>query len=297
MKVIKPITFSSATHLVSSSATESTSAWSTGATYALGANVHHAERLYQSLQAGNVGHTPASSPTWWVDLGPDNIHAMFDDQVSTATVASSSLTVELSPGYVNSLALLGLVGNELTVTVTDGDGGPVVYERTASLDGTFIFDWYMYFFEPYVQIGEWVATDIPPYSSAFITIALTSGGGNVQVGNCSLGTFYSIGSLEYGAQVGIVDYSKKVTDEFGTTSFVKRANAKTASYPLMLDKAEVAKVYRIIADLCATPAVWIGVDDDADYSVLTVFGFLKDFRETISYPTKSMCTLEIEGLI
>ena len=41
-------------------------AYAAGTTYALDAYVTSAGVVYRSLQAGNVGHTPATSPTWWV---------------------------------------------------------------------------------------------------------------------------------------------------------------------------------------------------------------------------------------
>jgi hypothetical protein len=51
-------------------------AYNAGTTYALGAQVsvfggpsNTTATMYESLQAGNTGHTPSSSPTWWVSIG------------------------------------------------------------------------------------------------------------------------------------------------------------------------------------------------------------------------------------
>ncbi len=46
----------------------------------------------------------------------------------------------------------------------------VVYSRTNGLDGTVLNDWYMYFFEPFVQKGEVVLTDLPPYNSGYLVM-------------------------------------------------------------------------------------------------------------------------------
>jgi hypothetical protein len=43
-----------------------TTAYAGGTTYALDQYVTSGGITYRSLQASNVGHTPASSPTWWV---------------------------------------------------------------------------------------------------------------------------------------------------------------------------------------------------------------------------------------
>lgn len=47
-----------------------TLAWVIGTTYAAGATVSYAANVYLSLQAGNVGQTPGSSPTYWRLLCP-----------------------------------------------------------------------------------------------------------------------------------------------------------------------------------------------------------------------------------
>jgi hypothetical protein len=174
-------------------------------------------------------------------IGPDNTHAMFDDQVSTATTRSTPLTVVLSTGLANAMALFGLVGTQVTITVTDGAAGPTVYSRTVNLDGTFIFDWYQYFFEPYVQVEEVVLTDLPPYASARMTVSV-SGSGTVAIGQLVFGNQYELGDAEYGASLGIVDYSRKETDEFGITTFVERAFSKRMNVRLMLDTVQVARV-------------------------------------------------------
>jgi len=295
MKVIKPTTFVEATHLVSTNAVETYAAYNAATTYAKGARVDYGTHIYESLVNSNTGNTPSTSPTFWVLVGPDNVHAMFDDQISTATVSTSPLTVVMTPGLMNSLALLGLVGNQVVVTITDGAGGPTVYSRTVSLDGSYVYDWYMYFFEPFTQIGEVVFTDIPPYPNARMTLTL-SGSGTVAIGQLSFGTFYELGDAEYGATAGITDYSRKDTDEFGATTFVERAFSKRMTARLMLDAMQMNKVQRVLSDIRAKPAVWIGAEGEA-YQPLVVYGFYRDFTIDVAYPTKSYCSLEIEGLI
>ena len=296
MKVIAPTTFVAATHLVSSNATEAHSTWAAGTTYAKDAFVDYGTHIYQSLVNSNTGNQPDTSPTFWVLIGPDNTHAMFDDQISTATTKSTGpLTVVLATGLANAMALFGLVGNQVTVNITDGAGGPNVYSRTISLDGTFIYDWYMYFFEPYVQIEEVVLTDLPPYASARLTMSL-SGGGAVQVGQLVFGNQYELGDAQYGASVGIIDYSRKETNEFGVTTFVQRAFSKRMTARLLLHTSQISRVQQVLARVRAKPAVWVGVPDDGRYLPLTIYGFYRDFNVEVAYPTQSFCSLEIEGL-
>jgi hypothetical protein len=296
MKVIAPTTFVAATHLVSSTATETYAAYNAGTTYAKDAFVDYGTHIYQSLVNSNTGNQPDISPTFWVLVGPDNTHAMFDDQISTATVSATPLTVVLATGLCNALALFGLVGSQVQVSITDGAGGPSIYSRTVSLDGTFIYDWYQYFFEPYLQIEELVLTDLPPYPNARMTVTL-SDPSTVQVGQLVWGTQYELGDAEHGASVGIIDYSRKDTDEFGTTTFVERNFSKRMTARLMLDTAQIARVQQVLARVRSKPSVWVGVPGDELFRPLTVYGFYRDFSIDIAYPTKSYCSLEIEGLV
>lgn len=110
-----------------------------------------------------------------------------------------------------------------------------------------------------------------------------------------MGTFYTLGDTQYGASVGIIDYSRKETDAFGVTTFVRRAYSKRMSAKLMLDNVQMNKVQRVLADLRATPCAWIGADD-VTYAPLVVYGFYKDFSIEVAYPTASYCSLEVEGL-
>ena len=295
MKVVKPTTLTAAM-LVSTDAAETYTAWNAATAYALNDIVLRTttERLYQRLVAGTTATAPESDTTNWLDIAPSNKWAMFDGEISTATTKSTSLTVVLKPGYVNSLALFGLVGSNLAVTVRDALAGNIVYTLSQDLDGTIIADWYQYFFEPVVQLAEVVLTDLPPYGDAHITVALT-GTGTVECGICLVGTFYTLGDTQYGASVGIIDYSRKVTDEFGVTTFVRRAYSKRMSAKLMLDNVQMNKVQRVLADLRATPCAWIGADD-VTYAPLVVYGFYKDFSIEVAYPTASYCSLEVEGL-
>lgn len=295
MKVVKPITLTPALQ-VSTTAVETYAEYNNATTYALNAIVTIAatQRMWQCIQGPSTGNPPATSPLYWTDIGPSNIGAMFDSEVNTQTSAALALTVVLKPGLCNSLALFGLEGQSLSVTVRNGLAGPVVYTYTRTLDGTVITDWYQYYFEPFVQLADVVLTDLPPYGDAHVTITITATG-TAKCGHVALGTFYFLGDAEYGATAGIIDYSRKNTSPSGNTSFEKRAYSKRVSLRMMLDNVQLNKVQRVLADLRATPAAWIGTDGDG-FEPLKLFGFYKDFSLDVAYPKKSYCSLEIEGL-
>jgi hypothetical protein len=296
MKVIKPITITQ-DMLVSTTATESVAAWSASTSYTVGQKALRTttQRIYQRIIAGTTSTVPELDLTNWVDVSPSNIFAMFDGERSTQTVVSSNLEVTIKPGIVNSLCLFGLEGTSLTVTIRDGSGGPVVYTLTKNLDGTIITDYYQYFFEPSVQLGTVFLTGLPPYGSAYITVSITSAS-PAKCGILMVGTSYELGSSQYGASSSIIDYSKKDTDQFGVTTFVKRAFSDRISCSLVLDNSSISKVKSILSSIRATPCAWI-TTDYAEFESLSTYGFYKDFTITIPYPSHSLCSLEIEGLI
>ena len=297
MKVIKPTTVTPAM-ILASNAVEAYAAWSAATTYAKDDIVDYGEGYWISLVNSNTNNIPSDlGSTFWAFVSPDNKHAMFDGQVSTATTSTSPLAVTIAPGIVNSLAMIGLVGSSVTISMTDAGASPPVYSRTVDLDGSIVFDWFTYFFEPFVQLGEVVLTDLPPYSNGQITMNLT-GGGDVAIGELLVGIVYELGEegMEQGASIGIIDYSRKDTDpETGVTTFTRRAFSKRMSGQFLMNNGQLNAVQRILADIRAVPSVFIG-SEAADYSPLIVYGFYRDFSIDIAYPTKSFCRIEVEGL-
>jgi hypothetical protein len=299
MKVIKPVTVTPLM-ILSSNATEAYANWSAATTYAKDAKVDYGTHYYNSLVNSNLNNIPdVVGSTFWEFIGPDNKHAMFDGQISTETTkASSPLIVTVASGIVNSIALLGLTGKSVSVVIRDGGASPPVYSRTIDLEGSIILDWYMYFFEPFEQLSEVVLTDLPPYSGAQITMTLSSGSA-VAIGEFLIGTVYALGdnSLEQGATIGIIDYSRKDTDiDTGLTTFVQRAYSKRMSGQFLIENASISGVQKILSSVRAVPSVYIGSENE-DYSSLIVYGFYRDFSIDIAYPTHSFCRIEVEGLI
>lgn len=294
MKVIKPILITDAV-LVSSNVPETEYALYAAVTnYAVGNRCIYNHVVYESVQTPNTAHQPDLFPLYWSVVGPSQRWAMFDAEISTQTSVASPLIVVIKPGYVNSLALFGLAGSTLSITVQDGLGGAVVYSATKTLDGTVIADYYQYFFEPSVQLTEVVFTDLPPYINAHITITI-AGVGQVACGILVVGTMYFLGDTQLGVSGGIIDYSRKDTSAAGVTTFKKNKYSKRMSAHLFINNGQLNKVSQVLTNLRATPCAWIGTDA-VGFELFTVFGFYRDFSIDVPYARFSYCNLEIEGL-
>ena len=296
-KVISPTVLTDAMFVSSTAPETDYAAWAAATAYTLGQKCIRNHRIYERLIAGTTATAPESDTTAWLDVGPTNQRAMFDDVVGTQTSISSPLTVVLKPGSVSGLGLLELVGRTATVTLKTETGGATAYSRTIDLDGTIINSFYDWFYQPFAQKTSVVLTDLPfhfPNSELTISIAATSG--NVACGVCKFGEVVGIGSSEYGATSGVSDYSVKTADSFGRYSITKRSYSKKMSLKVLTNKSDYERISRALANLRATPAVWIATDADG-YDPLTVYGFYKDFSIDVAYPTMHYCSLEVEGLI
>lgn len=276
-------------------------AWDAVTTWALGDQVLDAttHRIYESLQATNTNH-PVTDIAWWLDIGPTNPWAMFDEVNGTETTVPNSLTVVLEPGRVNSLAVLGLDASQITVTLVAN--AETVYSATRDLlDNSGVGDWYTYFYEPIYQQTDLTITDlidaalleIPAYGEGVLTVTFTRTGGNVSVGTLVVGLITDVGGTRYGAKVGIKDYSRKEADDFGNYTLVRRSYSKTLSATVMLAAEQVDTVTRHVARHRATNCVWIGSDQ---YGALIVYGFITDWQAVIEGPKHTVFSIEIEGM-
>lgn len=107
------------------------------------------------------------------------------------------------------------------------------------------------------------------------------------------GRSIDLGETEATPTVGIVDYSRRETDDFGMTTVVQRGFARTMSVRLIVPFDQADALQRTLASLRATPAQWIA---DERFAWLNFRGFFKDFEIDLAVPPVSYCTLTVEGL-
>lgn len=276
-------------------------AWVSSGSYSIGDRVIRTQthRVYRCKVAHSGSTTPPElDPTRWEDIAPTNRWAMFDNVVNTQSTALSSMTVTIAPGIVNGLAMIELQGREVEVVMREGVGsptGPIVYQRTVDLELSEVYDWFTYFFEPFLQRRSVVLLDLPPYGNGEITVTLT-GAGEVKMGGLIVGAVYAFGATQYNATAGIRDYSRKITNEdTGVVSLEQRKFSKRLKAKLKVPAGAVNSLQQILIDLRATPTIWVG-DDTGEYEALTVFGFYRDFELDVAYPTASYYTLDVEGM-
>lgn len=258
--------------------------YSSGATYAKGNRVHvvATHRVYESLQDSNTNHDPTlpenqvdgtGAGTWWLDLRPTNLFAMFDGMVSTQSFDTGTLTVVLTPGAFNGFALFGLDGDHIHITGRTTPGGTVYYDYDEDLEGSEPPDYYEYFFDPFKPQTQLIATGLLPYASAELTVTVTKTTGDAKIGMLAVGLFSSLGAPLRGATVEPIDYSYISTDAFGTTTVKKRYNATGMTISGKSSIEDASSVLDVVKKLLGIPCVVIG-STKANFQGMTVFGLV-----------------------
>lgn len=305
MKIVRPQPVTDAILLSSSVPENDYAAWSGATTYGLGAYVIKAatHRIYKSLQAGNLNHDPAAeanpaSPVWWLDYSSTNRWMMFDKVVGQQTSQADSIAISIQTAVrVDSVALLNISAKTVTVKMTSASDA-TVYENTFDVTNEKASNgWYSYFFTTplteFLRKTDLFITDLPPYNSAKIDITLNDAGNTVKCGELIYGLANDIGGTQYGARVGIQDYSVKTVDTFGNYSVLQRAFAKRGTFTVWVDSLDMSTAMALLSSIRSTPTLFIG-SDSIEPSM--IYGFYKDFDIDIAYPTASICSIEVEGL-
>jgi hypothetical protein len=295
--IVKPIVVNDANFVSSSLAEADHAEWAVGTTYALGDRViitTGQHKIYESLEAGNVGNSPPTSPTKWVEVAPTNRWAVFDQSGGTVSQGTSPVEWVVTTGRVDSVAVLEIAdANTVQIVGTSTLEGEVYNETYVLEDNTVVGNWFEYFFSQIRKQTEVIATDIPQYQDLAIKVII-AGAGTVKAGTIIFGNSSQIGATQYGARSGIIDFSRKEVDQFGRATLVKRKFSKRMDVSLVIDNGIIDSVQRLLSDLRAEPVLYIAAKDN--FELLTVFGFYRDFTIDIAYQEQSFCTLEIEGL-
>jgi hypothetical protein len=268
LQMIQPVTITTGVLTASNVAENDAPEWVSGTAYAMGARVIKAatHRIYESLVIGNSGNDPDGLSGKWLDVGPTNRWAMFDQALGTATSASGSIVVTVNAGSITALALLDVTAATVRVQATG-------YDRTLAVVAGAI---------PFLDL---------PASAGAVTVTIT-GPGTVSVGTLVSGSLVNLGITEASPTAGITDYSRQTVDDFGEVTVTQRAWAKrmTANAVIRTDALDV--VFNRLAAVRAQPSLWIG---KSCIDSLTVYGFFKDFSIEVG-DTVSKLSLSIEGL-
>ncbi len=304
MRVIKPVTIDD-TILTSSTIPEpdtGETVWA-AATFILGTRRINTttHRVYEVVDPAGTTDDPVgvneginANPPTWVNVAPTNKFAMFDLVNSTKSVETTSLVVEIETGIItNSIAGIDIDGaTAINVTMTDPTEG-VVFDRDISMiNNSQVAGWWDYFFQPIINRTSFVVLDMPTFPEA--TIKLTVTGADIKFGNLVVGNQITLGITNFGTSLELLDFSRKVVDDFGNTVVTQGRTSKLVNFNVTVQKELVGFVFDQMNQLTGFPSIWVGTTETDDATI--VFGFYKDVQINISSPSITDLTLTVEGL-
>jgi len=302
ISIVVPIDVTDAMLLACNVAETDYPAFDMGATYADGDRVIvvASHSVYESLANANTGNQPASSPDKWIRVGATNAWKVFEESVSTQTVADAAgpprtLYYKLKPGKaINAIGVLNVTGaTSLQIKMTDATHG-VVFDKTIAMAPVPLSPgWWQWLFGPRAAATRHIELALPTFPAADIEITLT-GGDALACGVILLGISrqFTLG-VQFGARLGITDYSKKAPNEWGDVVVVERPYSTRASVSMLMESHEVDAFMREMARHRARPVLWML---STHYEALQLYGFYKGFEVLISYPTYADAEIQIEEL-
>lgn len=247
--------------------------------------------VYRSLQASNTGNHPrkASSSAWWQRLRSTNMYQMFNGTINQQTIGAGSIDVTLTvTRAVDTIVLFNLSAVAVDIICTDGTLG-VVYNTTTTTSET------INGVKEYIP--DLVITNIPNFSSGTIRIiaykSATYPVTATAIGQVLIGYAVDAGDTEYGASVGVQDFSVIEQNDFGDYDIVPRTNRKTGSFQIMVPNASLSRVYRILTQQKTKKTLYIGSDG---ISETAIYGFPGEWSIIIQYPDYSIVNIDLLGL-
>ncbi|WP_337186577.1 hypothetical protein [Phenylobacterium sp.] len=286
--------------LVATSVVDVEAAWSALTTYSAGQAVYrvlgNVHQRFVSAQGSNTNHVPEDDDgTWWIDEGPTNAWAMFDDTTTTVTSDPDAIEVEIevpATDRVDTIWLAALGAETVRVRVDDPIEGPI-YDETFSLaDPGSVLDWFAYFYDDVQFRQELLVTDLPNGAGSTLTVTVARPGDDAECGQLLLGQRAPIGQTRWGVRTEIRDYTRWLENDFGDRVLVKGAYRKLISAEFILENRLKDAVERELTAARGEPRLYVA---DEDYTTLAAFGTAKWAVEMSLPPDLSLCSIQIES--
>lgn len=252
--------------------------------------------IYYSIQAGNTGHPPDSSPLWWEAVRATNRWAGFDSRNTTKTRQADSFYFELSPATnFNAVAVLGLEDHTSVrarqTHPTLGDLYDVTQDFAALPEAATWYDWT--FGNRSFRTTQKIFFGLRPFPGTTLRLDF-AGGSGLAVGTILYSYERRIGNaIEVGASPRIRDFSERAENKFGDTFLRQGQFTKDTRLSMKVPLAEFDGVFSFLAAQRSIPTLYIG---NPDIEALTVLGFYDDFSPIFTYPTLIDLDINIKGL-
>lgn len=276
-------------------------AWDAASTYALGdyvivtgVDVH---QVWRSVVADNIGHNPLdetdlNNPTYWSLEGNTNAYKMYDQYISTQTVASEAISFTLvGLGQVNCLGFFGMAGDTVTLNISDEDGTFISSETRELVSYATFASEYDWFFTPFLSVDFVVFKDMPPYFNARFEVIVT--GVTCKIGAVVPAYGYEFKPITRNSSNTPKDYSIKTELTPGIFQFVKGPSALESQLEFGYDDSQIDLLNRLVKQQMSVPTLVIGSED---YESFVHYGNISECPNGLKYANEGLTTMKIESL-
>ena len=296
LKVTAPVVLGPATLVATDVPEADHDEWSVVTTYALGARVIRAHAVWESAQASNLAHDPATSgDAWWLRVSATNRWRGFELEQVTWTAKADSFYYEFTPGLINAVHIIGLRdAGSVRVRLTDPAAG-LVYDSENQAVGRVMdgVGWWAWGYGTRRVVDQVHLYELPSYSAATLRLDF-AGGADLGVRAVLAGTVRAFGvGVQYGARLGIDSYSKVARDKWGTATLQKGNYSKRVSFNLLVHPSELDALTDFLVAGDALVQLWNIADQWRSTKVL---GFAKSWEQTISTAKTVDVSFEINGV-
>lgn len=274
--------------------------WASGTTYALGDRVIKDHVIWESAQASNLNHDPATSGSaWWLKVSATNRWRLFDLEQVTRTSSSGSMYYELEPGDpIDSIHLLGIKGAAYAqVRIYDGatevfDGG----QNAAGILPT-ASDWWAYCYGPWTLADQQHYTTLPyvvaPKIRVDFNAASTQSVQVLMLGNDTVfGSETGEGVLS-GVRVRYDRIGSFAENDFQIPTMKSSALVATVTFTLVIKSSEVDNLSDFYRDHGSKICLFTVSDM---WRATQVLGLITSFETLIQGPVYSEFAFEIRGV-
>ena len=277
---------------LTSNVTEVVAAWDAGTSYSTGSEVSKGQRIWLSSKDNNLGNDPETSgEDSWIDNGPSNRFAMFDNYNDTQSERADNISVDIASAQrFDTLAIFDISAANVNVTVSDGS---TEYHNVdyPMVDYEGIANYWDHFFNRVSRKSDLLVTGLPLYVGLTLRVTATANGETVKIGRFGFGQSEFIGHTLLGPTADFVSLSKITPDEFGRRKIVPRTYKKGLDLDVIVEKPYVDRVRKRILSYRDRPALVIASDE---YTTLVSLGLIISAPVTIAYHTRSNIRMRIE---
>lgn len=238
-------------------------------------------------------YNPEDTPLKWEDLGYTNKYKCLDQSLNSQTVLDSNIEMSFIVTKVDEIHLFNVVGESVDVVVTRTSDSVEIYNENLPLidknGGTFynwVFNDFVYTTGVHEQVS--IAFEVE------VDITINAVNNEAKIGLVAIGKGDELGGTLYGSSAGIMDFSKKITNETTGEIYLEKGNYKaTNNLTVDIEAGRDDYVKDLLTEYRSTPVVFTSSGKKS----LTIFGVYNNFDVVFSTPTLSRLTIDLESLI